>query len=308
MTFQATIKAYGGWKNTCHLSNGHIELIITLDVGPRIIHCGLVGGENQFAQYPAQLGATGGTEWRIYGGHRLWHAPEQRGRTYSPDNAPVEYSLLDDGIELRQATDQAGIRKALEIRLPEGSARARLTHRLTNEGQWTAPFAAWALSVMRAGGTAIIPLPARGSHEHNLLPKSSLVLWAYTNMSDPRWTWGREYILLRQTSDGVPQKIGANLEGQAWLAYINAGVMFVKTAHYQAHAPYPDMGSSLEVFTDHAMLELETLSPLYQVAPHASIEHVEDWALFDEVASPRQDAEVSTQVLPHVLPFLASLA
>ena len=29
-----------------------------------------------FKEYDEQMGKTGGDEWRIYGGHRLWIAPE----------------------------------------------------------------------------------------------------------------------------------------------------------------------------------------------------------------------------------------
>ena len=61
-------------------------------------------------------------------------------------------------------------------------------------------YAPWALSVMDTGGTAIIPLPPRGSHEDNLLPANSMTFWAYTDMADPRWTWGEKYLLLRQDS------------------------------------------------------------------------------------------------------------
>ena len=35
---------YRRWKNNVRLSNGDIELVVTLDVGPRIIHCGFVDG------------------------------------------------------------------------------------------------------------------------------------------------------------------------------------------------------------------------------------------------------------------------
>ena len=31
-----------------------------------------------------EKGKTGGSEWHIYGGHRLWHAPEVMPRTYYP--------------------------------------------------------------------------------------------------------------------------------------------------------------------------------------------------------------------------------
>src|SRR5690349_10985616 len=35
---------YGGWPNCYRISNGEVELIVTTDVGPRIMHYGFVGG------------------------------------------------------------------------------------------------------------------------------------------------------------------------------------------------------------------------------------------------------------------------
>ncbi len=37
---------FKGWKNNLKLSNGTVELIATLDVGPRVIRYGFAGGEN----------------------------------------------------------------------------------------------------------------------------------------------------------------------------------------------------------------------------------------------------------------------
>jgi len=50
---------YRGWKNNLKLSNGEVELIITLDVGPRVIRYGYVGGANVFKEFDAQIGKTG---------------------------------------------------------------------------------------------------------------------------------------------------------------------------------------------------------------------------------------------------------
>ena len=80
---------YKGWSNCVRLSNDLVDLIATTDVGPRIIRFGFVGGENEFKEYEDMMGQTGGDEWRTYGGHRLWHAPEVQPRTYFPDNAPI---------------------------------------------------------------------------------------------------------------------------------------------------------------------------------------------------------------------------
>src|SRR5262249_49134090 len=82
---------YKGWKNNLKLSNGEVELIITLDVGPRVIRYGYVGGANVLKEVDAQIGKSGEREWMIRGGHRLWHAPEEIKRTYELDNSPVKW-------------------------------------------------------------------------------------------------------------------------------------------------------------------------------------------------------------------------
>lgn len=51
---------YAGWQNCYRLSDGHMEVVATADVGPRVIRCGLVGGPNLFVEEPKDLGRTGG--------------------------------------------------------------------------------------------------------------------------------------------------------------------------------------------------------------------------------------------------------
>ncbi len=50
---------YKGWRNCYRVSNGEVELIITADVGPRIIRFGFPGGQNLFKEFAEQLGALG---------------------------------------------------------------------------------------------------------------------------------------------------------------------------------------------------------------------------------------------------------
>ena len=175
-----------------------------------------------------------------------------------------------------------------------------MTHRLVNTNLWPVKLAPWALSVMAQGGTGIVPLPPRGSHEENLLPTGSLALWAYTAMQDPRWTWGDEYVLLRQDpSSKIAQKAGLRVP-DGWAAYARQGHLFLKKFAYQENADYPDLGSSVELYTDPDILEVETLAPLTTLEPDASTEHVEHWFLFDDVPVPENDADVERSVVPRV--------
>ena len=50
MEFQEKF-SYGGWNNNLRLSNGNLELIITTDVGPRIIKLASNKGINLFKEF-----------------------------------------------------------------------------------------------------------------------------------------------------------------------------------------------------------------------------------------------------------------
>ena len=154
---------------------------------------------------------------------------------------------------------------------------------------------------MAPGGTAVSPLPAGGSHEANLLPTTNIVMWAYTHMNDPRWTWGNEYLLLRQDPTATtPQKVGTN-NIHGWSGYVRNGRFFLKTfAKHDLSKTYPDNGSSTELFTDPHFLEVETLGPLVQLQPGEAVELVERWYLFPEVKTPTNDQDVHDHILPKV--------
>ncbi|MCX7994095.1 MAG: hypothetical protein N2651_10570, partial [Fimbriimonadales bacterium] len=250
--------AYGGWQKCLHLTNSAWELIIPTQVGIRILHFGFMGEENQFWQNPDDVGAAEGDTWRLYGGHRLWHAPEHPVRTYAPDNAPIEWAWDGKRLLLRQPVEtRTDIQKEVEIRPAE--REIEVVHRLINRNLWSIRLAAWALSVMQPGGVALIPQEPYQPHPDALLPVRSLALWAYTDMSDSRLRWGKRLIQVRQDSDTPsPLKIGVS-NTQGWMAYWRGEILFVKRYKHHPDAANPDLGCNTEVFTNAAMLELETL-------------------------------------------------
>ena len=302
MTITLQKTAYGGWDNTYTLANGRIELGITADVGPRLIRLGYVNEHNLFFENPHDMGKISGDDWRIYGGHRLWHAPEVKPRTYYPDNHAVDVRRVADHVEVIQPIESTtGIQKTLLIHMREDSDAIQVVHQLTNHGMWSIECGLWALSVMAAETRGIIPLPPRASHTDHLLPTNTLTMWAYTHLNDPRFTLGKHYILLQQDSSATtPQKIGADVRDN-WVASVNHGTLFVKTFQRQEGYTYPDLGCTVEVFTNEVMLEVETLSPMRVIEPGETVSHVENWFLFKEVSTPQDDADVERDILPHVM-------
>src|SRR5579872_187145 len=93
--------AYKGWQNCYRVSNGQIELIVTGDVGPRIIRFGFVGGQNLFKEFADQIGKTGEEKFQLRGGDRVFKAPEYPIPPSAPDNVPVEITPTATGLIAR---------------------------------------------------------------------------------------------------------------------------------------------------------------------------------------------------------------
>ena len=273
--------SYSGWPHCLRLSNDEIELVATLDVGPRIIRFGFIGGPNEFVEYPEQQGVIERSTYRSYGGHRLWVAPETPGWTNHPDNNPVEWQRDGDTVVLRPPVEAGThLQKELRVRIDHNRNNVHITHQITNRHSSPQTLAPWAISVMAPGGYAILPHEPFQSHADRVLPVRPLVLWGYTQMNDPRWIWGSRFIRLRQDPTATtPQKIGARVTS-GWMAYANGDRLFVKKFGHDPNLIYPDFGCNAEIFTNPRMLEVESLGALRSLAPGESVTHEEDWYLF----------------------------
>jgi len=260
------------------MSNGEVDLIVTVDCGPRIIRFGLNGKENEFCESDAEGSATYGNElWYTRGGHRFWHSPESFPRTYIADNQPVEYQVIDQGIRvIQQSEPWTQIQKMMEISLSPQNNIVNIKHRLVNKNAWPVKLAAWAITVMAVGGKEIIPNPQRDT---GLLPNRTVALWPYSKMNDSRICWGDLFTILAQNPKmKEPFKFGVSNEA-GWAAYVNHGNLFIKRYVHKLGAEYPDFGVSYETYTTDFMLEMESLSPLVLLEPEAELEHEEEWEL-----------------------------
>lgn len=299
---------YRGWKNNLKIANGDAELVVTLDVGPRVISYRPAGGTNVFKNYDEMLGKSGESEWMIRGGHRLWAAPEDPARTYAADNGPVAFQELGPGlVRFSPAPESAfGLQKEIDVKLEPAGSKVTLTHRIRNVGTAPTELAAWSLSVMAPGGMEVIALPPHRPHPGSarnakgpadFAPSLTLALWPYTDFTDPRWHFGSKFITLTQDARRGPTKLGlAHRAGG--VGYLNGGVLFVKRFEYRDGQTYPDGGVNYETFTNEDMLEMESLGPLTTLAPGRSVEHVETWELFGGVGEAKDEAAVEAKVGP----------
>lgn len=269
---------FAGWDKCVELISGDFKLIVTTEVGPRIIGGFLGDSENLFYLKPETAGSTNDKEWNIYGGHRLWHSPEAKPRSYAPDNSLVEVIEDENGITFSSGLETStGISKKFTIK-SLGNEKFQVTHTIRNDNMWDIDIAAWALTVMAPGGVGIVPQPQGDTTD--LLPNRYLTIWPYTNMADKRLLWGDKFTLLKQDPQATSAcKFGLNCE-DGWIAYANNGVALKKSFQHFSDAEYPDNGCSIEMYTCDFMLEIETLSPLHLLGPDEEIVHVEEWEAF----------------------------
>lgn len=271
------------FQNCVRLTNGEIEIVVSTDFGPRILACNFVGGENVLGIHGEAKVETALGEFKPYGGHRLWIAPENMPNSYAPDNAPIEYFFDErtNSIRLTQPIETiTRTQKEFTVTLDEQGSGVTINHKITNRGDKEIEIAAWALTIMRGGGEVLIPNePFAPYGGETLLPVRNLTVWSYTDLSDPRWRFDKEFIRLKVDGQKAnPQKIGV-LNAQGWIEYQLQDVVFTKRFKHFENAVYPDMNSNTEIYCAGDFVEIETLAPIKPLAPQSSTEHIEFWEI-----------------------------
>lgn len=280
-----------GDQRVAVLRTAHASLMVTLDAGPRILHYGLHDSlsdeHNVFHVFPEDMAAGQPDQWLSRGGHRLWLAPENAD-TYYPDNDPVQMEQTAVNRVVLTPPSEPRLQKQIEIEMSADASRVRLTHRIIALADLQQPVAAWALTVMKPGGSAEVPLPPSAPHPtdaapglptpDSYLPDRHLALWSYTDLNDERFSWPGDRLVIRQLPGTRSAKIGL-LHELGPVSYTVNGMRFTKTVAYSPGANYPDRNCNLEIYTNGEMLELETLSPLSMLRSGESITHEETWTL-----------------------------
>ena len=260
---------YENYGKCVSVSNGIIEAVVTVDLGPRFVRFGFCGEKNLFYNDLELKGSIyseefdelfgEGCKYYHYGGHRLWLSPESYPSTYYPDNEPVVYGILKDGVSFTPAKQRHNdMQLSFELMMSENATDIMVVHSAKNCSKDEQTLALWAITMMNPGGLEIIPQNQGGS---DLLPNRNLVLWPYTDLHDKRVHWGKQYITLRHdpaAEAGNCFKIGIdNLLG--WAAYVNDGYAIIKRFVHNPRAAYPDFGASYETYLAVSYTHLQDL-------------------------------------------------
>jgi hypothetical protein len=263
---------------TRRLENDHVWVEVLANAGPRIIGVGLSGApENVLAETPDVGWQTPLGRYELFGGHRLWFAPEDPNLVAVPDSNGLTISVTDGGIGLDGPPDPVtGLVRSIAIELDPLRSAVALHHRLTNSGSRLLELAPWSITQLPLGGLVRLPQP-QATNEHAVHPNRLLVLWPYTSWEDGRLRLGDGECLVRG-DPGPSMKIGSFID-RGTVTYSRAGIEFTSRFEPQPGARYPDMGCNVEVYVGASFLELEILGPLVEIEPGSVAVLDERWEL-----------------------------
>lgn len=291
MSIEIKETEYENYGKCLRLSNGLIDVVVTIEFGPRIVRFGFINEANilyndldrrNFINSESMTERYGkDAVFYHYGGHRVWLSPEKMPETYYPDNEPVVYGILPEGVSFTPPRQKHNdVQLSFEVIMSEGTTDIMVVHSAKNCSKEKQTCALWALTMVKGGGVEVIPMSKDSGNA--LLPNRMLTLWPYTDIRDSRLSLGNRFITLRQDG-GSPNalKIGVN-NTPGWASYTCGDYTLVKRYVHNTQAAYPDYGCSYETYVCGDFVEMESLSPLYVIEPGEGIRHVENLSLLKE--------------------------
>lgn len=285
---KTSISEYENYGKTMYITDGVCEVRVTLDLGPRVIYCGLCGKQNVFFcdierrtnnKKPEMEKYYGKDRyWYLYGGYRLWMSPEASPQTYYPDNEEVEYVIKGDTVTFIPPLQTENQLQTLFSLTFSGDGKITVNNRMINFSSRKKEGAAWALCAM-AKNTHTFGL--LNEEDTGLLPNRTLVLWPYTRVNDDRLTLSDRLIDVKQSpSAECALKVGFNNEKGVAVTVTDDNSVFIqryKTDHKKCK--YPDGGCSCEIYSCADFTESEALSPLQTVLPGHTLDFSIEWEL-----------------------------
>ncbi len=277
---------YKDFGNAVKISDGITEVIVTVDIGPRIIRYGFVGGENLLndTYHKSEEKMSGktfdeyyykGAYWYNYGGQRLWFSPESTPGSYYPDNEKVEYRFLDTGAVFTPLP-QISNNVAYKITVEYDGQKVKVTSTIKNTAKTPRRFAVWAIAVSALNGIEIIPFNTKDT---GLLHNRQISVWPYTDLRDERIYFGHKYATITQKNINKPLKLGFNLNKQHVFYALNGTVMKHEYPVREGGV-YPDNNVSFETYSCKDFTEVEALSELKEVNPDENLSLVQYWSLY----------------------------
>jgi len=292
------------------IANEALEVLVTADVGPRIISFTPKGGSNLFFNDEEdRLVSRGevfesifgpGAEFHFYGGHRLWLAPQYPLHTNVPDTEPLDVEVLPNGgVFTGKSNAVSGMRPRMTVTMDETEAKIAVTAEFLNTSGEVKHYAPWQITQFAPGGVTFVPFGKRNDREPfeftterpafrgprpamtkealltPLTPSKVFVLFDIAHLKDERLHLHNRHFVLKQDPE-LWRPFKAGMQNPEGFGLYAIGDYVVTAQHeYVPGGCYTDGGSSFEVYTGNAFMEIETLGEYREVAPGECLTHTE---------------------------------
>ncbi|MGX4599711.1 hypothetical protein [Faecalimicrobium sp. JNUCC 81] len=279
---------YQNFGKCLHISNEIIELVVPLELGPRIIRYSFINEENMLFEDIDRLVTEDlsnyseytDNKWYLYGGHRLWISPEYMPRSYYPENSKITYEEIENGVKIiGNIEEYNNIQKILNIVLDKNSSKVNISNEIINLDEKEKTIAPWAITTLCKNGVSITPI---SNKKTTFTPNRVLAYWPYTKFNDERMSFidDRYLKITQDTNNSDAFKIGIN-NTDRWSAHIVEENIFLKTFDdiYTEVSDYSDYGANFEIYTKELFLELESLGKLKTISKGEKVVLNENWYL-----------------------------
>lgn len=285
MSVKVSTLDYENYGKCVCITNGVIEVYVSVDVGPRILRLAFVGKDNLLYNDINRIsnktseGITkafgDGAEYAFYGGHRLWASPEDPVYSYYPDGDPVKWQQTELGaIFTAKPQPVNDVQHSMEIKLSDGQS-LEIFHSIKNLRNEPQTYASWGITQFNPGGIEIVPQVEKFE---SLTANRIISYWSYVNMDDERIHYGKDFITIKTHPTLSRLKIGFN-NACKWSCYVNQGTAIIKEFDYTEGGQYPDFGCNYETYTDPYIMEMECVGLMTKVNTGECATHREKWTI-----------------------------
>lgn len=256
-----------------NISNGLLDVVVTIDYGPRIIKYCPKNAKNLFyydneREYSFPQNITNTNElFYLYGGHRMWVSTETGEKSTYPDNIPIVYSPISEGVKLSiPRYDAQGIDLSMDIILTQETTDIMVVHSVKNISNTPK-------EISINADTALCKKGFVYSMQSNR--EQSIRLYKSSKWKDKRLFIGNDYVTV-DANNGDEFIIGIkNAYGRC--GYIDDDVEFDKQYIHNPDMEYNDKDISTKIKIFNNYISLNTISPLYIVESGETIRFVESW-------------------------------
>lgn len=250
------------------LENDDIEMLVTLDYGPRIVSVSKNGSPNLIYN-------TVDPEIHRNHGHKMRIALEKSTNAIYCDNSPVRYSLLQDGVSFVQTlTQPTQLELSMDVVFSSEIGSFMVVHSVLNRSLEDIRLSIYTETPYTDDGFVFIP---QSNIRETDRPGRVLTLWENCSWRDKRLFIGDQYITVHSDTDYSQRlKIGVN-NTAGFCGFVKGKNALIKRYVHNRTALYPFQACSAFATSNEKYLSLQTNSPFYIIAEGEYARHIESW-------------------------------